>query len=243
MKAFAAGTFNPDGNIYIFTTSGLQPFGLGDKEKQTYVFNADQFLVQDGCKHSRSTWMSRFIIDNIKKIDSGEFLAQFVYFEAVTLHLLSLKEAQNIEQYFRLQQSMGGVSLYERIKLLINHYIVDDQSKRDLKKLLNILEIRNQVAHVLKPSFIKFESIYSANDDPALVNKITSIMWSAMGTLVNEYEQEQNKMSDWINKINANTPDYVEIKNAAGQVIASIGDHSDKRGVPLEDIINKGMQQ
>lgn len=239
VKAFAAGTFNPDGNIYVFTTGGLQPLGMGENERQTYTFNADQFLVQDDRKHNRSTWMSRFMVSNIKKIDSGEFLAQFVYFEAVTLHLLALKEAQDFEQYFRLQQSMAGVSLYERIKLLVNHYISDAQSKKDIKKLTSILEIRNQVAHVLKPSFIKYDNNYSANDDQTFVSKITAIMWDAMGALVKEYEQEQNKIATWINEIDANTPEYVELKNAAGQVIASIGNHSDKRGTPITELAEK----
>ena len=241
MKAFAAGTFSPSGNIYILTTSGLSPLGRGDKVKQTYAFNADQFLITDDRKHNKSTYMARFMVDNIKKIDAGEFLSQFVYFEAVTLHLLALKESQSIEQYFRLQQPIVSVSLYERVKLLANHY-AKESHRKNIKKINDLLELRNQVAHTLKPSFIKYNNTHYENDDSVFVDKIKTIMWDSMGALVQEYIEAQSDLATWIDEIDANTPEYVEVKNAMNEVVMSFGAHPNnppkRNAASLADLID-----
>lgn len=175
---------------HILTVEGPRDVAIG----QEY-----QFFVAEFLRHNldKSWHMSTFCVYNIETIGIEEFLYRFVYFEAISLHLICLKEAKDIDQYFTLQQYISKTSLSERLNLITGNVLgTEDRSK--VNKLKEVLEVRNQVAHSLRPVFIKWNNKYYRNNSPKLVAEIKNVIWEGMTALVSTYQKEQEKLNDWI---------------------------------------------
>ncbi len=124
------------------------------------------------------------------------FMPRFLYFETITLHLLSLMEARDIHQYFRLQSTYKGVSLKTRVDLIRS--ATKEQKINNVGKITALAEIRNQIAHNLSPVIIQYpKKSFMQYDDSDFAKKVTNDLNEAMDGLMQLYARIIPKLILW----------------------------------------------
>ena len=139
-----------------------------------------------------------FTSKDLTKIDLDNFLHMFTFFEAVSLHLLSLTEASTLDQYISLQRHYIKISLGDRLALIADAY-TDKTGKKYINNLRsNILQVRNQVAHSLNPLRVTYKNDDYDIDDSTLMHYVKDDMNNAMNALMTPYLASQQKLIKWL---------------------------------------------
>lgn len=141
---------------------------------------------------------STFDVNGLKEITISTYLAEFLYFETCTIHLLALIDSTNLKQYFRLQEVYSCIQLSDRVELL---KAVSSQWKiNNISKIKSLSGVRNQVAHNLNPVLIKYNDGHKPRqyDDPDLVNAIIDDSNAAMYAISCLYSKYLPKLFGWL---------------------------------------------
>jgi hypothetical protein len=115
------------------------------------------------------------------------FSNQFFFIEAVSKLLLAISYSSDVNQYFKLQALFSKLDLYSRLKLLKNEFEVDTKEANQL------LEVRNQLFHMISPSLIQFCNRHYKIYEDELWNQIAGKFEKAvitLGTSISNYNSD-----------------------------------------------------
>lgn len=166
-----------------------------------YLFNPVQIYMLGSDRYSWQWQEMSYNPRKIKIIDAGYFLEQFLFIESLTLHLICLSNASSLHQYIDHQRIIAKIPLSDRIKeTAILASRSSEPKNSEVSKLGDLLELRNQIGHNLKPSFVKYgkQRHFYANNDTEKIEEIVSIMTKGMSPLCERYIDESCKLYDWI---------------------------------------------
>lgn len=143
-----------------------------------------------------------FSVKDLDKVDLNEFMHQFTFFEAVSLHLLCMTEANSLRQYMSLQKHYSEITLKKRLLLIADNYL-KGSSRTCVKRLsYDVLHVRNQIAHSLSPLRVVYRDKEYDTNSSTLVEDVKNSMNSAMDALALPYLESQQKLVGWL------CPDY-----------------------------------
>lgn len=208
MRAKLAKTLQiPKGKSILFThgSGKLLDFDTHDFS----IINAS--IESDGKLRHSDKLQTKFYVNDFNKIDLKSYLPKFVYYETVTIHLLSLIHATTLEGYFENQEKYKNVDLNSRTKEL--RKLAQKCNIKNIGKLYGLLEIRNEIAHNLYPVTIQYNEKDYVYDDPLLVDAIKKDSKLLMMSLVELYIKYQPKMEVWLERIMSKTPAQIIIKS------------------------------
>ena len=165
--------------------------------------------LSDGRRRNTDKIQVRFHVDMIQKINLDDYLPRFVYFETVTIHLLSLIHADNIGEYYSKQAIYRDVTLMDRVSELRG--IAKAKNISSIGKLTGLLEVRNEIAHNLYPIAISYNETTYPYDDAALVDRIKKDSMLVMRSLLKLYDEYVHKLEGWIQPILDEVPAQVAL--------------------------------
>lgn len=215
-SSFIAGKIAVDNPITVMSYIGQGK--LSDDCPRILFSTLTIFKDLNGDFDYSYTPMKSFVPTRIFNIDKGLFLENFLFFEAVTVHYLSIKTSDDLWGYIVNQQEYMKLdsSLYKRLDWVAKE--CDGDLSKKVNRVKDLLTLRNQIAHNLEPKYLRFKKKIYQTDDVELIADVRKIMWEGMVALCSEFKNAQSILETWLAKETLDAPRQV-IVMADGSLI------------------------
>jgi hypothetical protein len=141
---------------------------------------------------------------NYSKIEISSYMKHFMYFESLTIGIISMDTSSSFEQYFinwKLVEKKNLSKRLEMIDTLKNQY--NDSSIQLVSGIRQLSLVRNQLAHKLNPLTIEYKEMGRARiDDSDLVKVLSRDMNQRLYDILSLYRSVQGvKMDTWLGAV------------------------------------------